>query len=87
MENGGHSLFEFISSAHQIIDAGHMDVSEWHKFVKIVFKQMIECIQYLHSLNICHFDISLENFLINNDIELLTYFDAHGVENNIFRKR
>eukprot|EP00483_Globobulimina_turgida_P001364 UN01366 len=27
---------------------------------------MVECVAFIHSKNVCHFDISLENFLIND---------------------
>ena len=66
MEDGGDGLFEFIVKAHHFIQSGEITISEWHKVVKIIFKQMIECIEYIHSQNVCHFDISLENFLIND---------------------
>jgi len=65
MEDGGHSLFEFTQSAHQCIEAGQLSIAEWHKMVKVIFKQMVECVEYIHSKNVCHFDISIENFLLN----------------------
>ena len=75
MENGGNNLFQFIQRIHKFIVCGHLKIKEWHKLAKIIFKQMIECIEYLHSINICHFDISLENFLIS-DINIVIY-DGH----------
>ena len=36
------------------------------KVTKVIFAQMVECVAYLHSRNICHFDVSLENFVISN---------------------
>ena len=67
MEDGGdQSLFEFVFNAHNLIQKGYLELTEWHKVVKIIFKQMIECIKYIHSKNVCHFDISLENWLIND---------------------
>ena len=66
MEDGGGGLFDFVFKAHQLIKTGDIQISEWHKVVKIMFKQMIDCIQYIHCKNVCHFDISLENFLIND---------------------
>eukprot|EP00484_Ammonia_sp_Unknown_P000853 CAMPEP_0197021808 /NCGR_PEP_ID=MMETSP1384-20130603/2718_1 /TAXON_ID=29189 /ORGANISM="Ammonia sp." /LENGTH=329 /DNA_ID=CAMNT_0042449719 /DNA_START=91 /DNA_END=1080 /DNA_ORIENTATION=+ len=65
-EHGGSSLFEFVNKAHRFIRAGKIELSHWHKIVKVIFKQMIECIAYLHSKRVCHLDISLENFLIND---------------------
>jgi len=66
MEDGGSSLFSFIQKVHSIIQAGNLEISHWMEVCKIIFKQMIECIEYIHSKNICHMDISLENFLIND---------------------
>ena len=70
MEDGGHSLFDFVAKAHRFIENGQIEILEWQRIVKIIFKQMIECIEYVHNQNICHFDISLENFLIN-DIDVV----------------
>eukprot|EP01084_Bolivina_argentea_P050214 92333_1 len=68
MEDGGTSLWDFISDAHGLINQGQITIKEWHRVCKIIFKQMIECIEYIHSQNVCHFDISLENMVIN-DVE------------------
>eukprot|EP00488_Nonionellina_sp_1-RS-2012_P002384 TRINITY_DN4550_c0_g1_i1.p1 TRINITY_DN4550_c0_g1~~TRINITY_DN4550_c0_g1_i1.p1 ORF type:complete len:179 (-),score=46.02 TRINITY_DN4550_c0_g1_i1:454-990(-) len=40
---------------------------------------MIECIDYIHSKNVAHFDISLENWLIN-DVEVDVHRTANGKE-------
>ena len=66
MEDGGHSLFEFNLKVHEYINVRKIEISEWHKLVKIIFKQMVECLEYIHSKFVCHFDISLENILIND---------------------
>eukprot|EP01084_Bolivina_argentea_P007324 13760_1 len=66
MEYGGESLFDFVTKAHQLIKRGVIDRENWNKMVIVIFKQMIECISYIHSKNVAHFDISLENFLIND---------------------
>ena len=66
MEDGGASLFHFVENAHKWIKAKVLDIPHWIEVVKVIFKQMIECIAFIHSKNICHFDISLENFVINN---------------------
>eukprot|EP01084_Bolivina_argentea_P080926 146556_1 len=68
-EYGGTRLFDFIVNVHHFISMGRLAISEWHRVCKIIFKQMIECIEYCHSKNVCHFDISLENFLIS-DIQI-----------------
>eukprot|EP01083_Nonionella_stella_P070758 189465_1 len=66
MEDGGSSLFSFVTKAHQLLQSGSMDHDHWHQIVKIIFKQMVESVSYIHSKNVCHFDISLENFLISD---------------------
>ena len=66
LEDGRHGLFNFVSKAHKLISIGHLDVTEWHKAVKVIFKQLIECVDFMHNHNVCHFDISLENIVIND---------------------
>ena len=66
MEDGGVSLFDFVKKAHRFIQCGQLKLTEWHKVVRVLTKQMIECVSFLHSLNVVHFDISLENWLIND---------------------
>ena len=75
MEHGGHMLFDFVVRVHQYIQSGKLSISEWHKCVKIIFNQIVDAVQYIHTKNVCHFDISLENLLIN-DIECIV--DKHG---------
>eukprot|EP01083_Nonionella_stella_P020591 57096_1 len=82
MEHGGDSLFNFIVKGHQCLSQGHITLDEWHRFCKFAFKQMIECIQYIHSKNVVHFDISLENFLIN-DVRIVILSNKNGKVNKI----
>ena len=65
-EDGGQSLFSFVAKAHQIIESGRITINEWHKMVQVIFKQMLIAIEYLHNKRICHYDISLENFVLND---------------------
>jgi len=65
LEDGGDSLFDFVSKAHRLIAAGSIKVAEWMRVVRVIFQQMVEAVDFMHSMNICHFDISLENVLIN----------------------
>ena len=78
MEDGGDSaLFHFVENAHKLIKAKILDIPHWIEVVKVIFKQMIECIEFIHSKNICHFDISLENFVINSvDVHWRVYMEA-----------
>ena len=66
MEHGGFSLFDFVKKMHKFIEMDKMDIDECKSISRIIFKQMIEAIDYIHSLNIAHMDISLENWLIND---------------------
>lgn len=60
MEDGGQSLLVFVQKAYKMLQRNKLDISEWLKVCRLLFKQMIECIEYIHSKNIAHFDISLE---------------------------
>jgi len=64
-EDGGNlNLFQFAQKIHEHLSAGTMQIASWHKLVFIIFNQMVSAIEFLHSHSICHFDVSLENFLI-----------------------
>eukprot|EP01083_Nonionella_stella_P080408 220997_1 len=77
MEDGGGSLIALVQKAHRSIRSGHLGINEWKKVQKIIMKQMVEAVEYLHNHNICHFDISLENFVINDlEIEVDEYEDG-----------
>ena len=60
-----------------MIHKGNIQISEWHRTVKVIFKQMIESLEYIHSKDVCHFDISLENYLIN-DPDVYVTKDHHA---------
>jgi len=65
MEDGGYGLFGFVQKAHGLIKSGILMVREWQRMIALIFKQMLEAIEFAHSKGVCHFDISLENFVIN----------------------
>eukprot|EP01084_Bolivina_argentea_P119723 212254_1 len=81
MEHGGNCLLDFVKTAHRCISAGCLDISEWHKIVKLIFAQMIECVAYLHGKGVCHFDLSLENFLINE--VSIALIETHGQQSKM----
>eukprot|EP01083_Nonionella_stella_P078091 213506_1 len=86
MQDGGTSLFNFVRKAHRWIERGNLDIDEWHRICKVIFKQMMESIEYIHRNNVCHFDISLENFLVNKDVTIDVYpnqkmrFDTDSIQ-------
>eukprot|EP01083_Nonionella_stella_P070198 187720_1 len=69
MEDAGHSLFDFVTQAHALVKARKIDIRHWQRVCHMILRQMIECIDYIHSRKVAHFDISLENWLIN-DVEI-----------------
>ena len=69
MANAGTGLFHFVKKAHSLIEHGRISISEWHRVVKFIFNQMIEAVDFIHRHNVCHFDISLENF-VTNDVQI-----------------
>eukprot|EP01083_Nonionella_stella_P072305 194844_1 len=78
LSDGGSSLFDFVFKAHHLIHRGDIEMAEWHKACKVIFKQMIDFVEYIHSMNVCHFDISLENFLINTNVGVKIKHYPHG---------
>ena len=57
MQNGGSGSFEFVQKAISLISEGDISVIEWQKAGKIIFKQMIQAITYIHGQNVWHFAI------------------------------
>jgi len=80
MEHCGQSLFAFTRRAHEWIIARKLSILEWLKVVRVIFQQMVHCVQFAHSKNICHFDVSLENFLIDDTafVNLMENGDARS---------
>jgi len=66
MEDGGHSLLALVRRAHQLIKMKTLQITEWQRVCRVMYQQMVESVAYLHSHNVCHFDLSIENFLIND---------------------
>eukprot|EP01083_Nonionella_stella_P173586 599267_1 len=67
MENGGSNLFAFVKRCHQLIENGLLPLSEWRSFCKKAMQQMVELLDWMHNtMQCCHLDISLENFVIHN---------------------
>jgi len=70
MSDGGHSLFDFNLKVHEYIESSKIQIAHWHKLVKVLLRRMLDCLEFIHSMKVCHFDVSLENFLINDlDVE------------------
>eukprot|EP01083_Nonionella_stella_P069497 185278_1 len=65
-QDGGHSLFNFVETSHKLLKSGRIEIRHWKEVVKVVFKRLVECVAFIHSHNVCHNDLSLENILIND---------------------
>eukprot|EP01083_Nonionella_stella_P089302 249146_1 len=84
MEDGGVPLFDFIMKAHKLIAQNKITFAHWKKVSEIIIRQMIEAIAFIHSKNVCHFDISLENFVINDvAVDIIRRADAETIEFNM----
>ena len=40
-------------------------------FVKVIFKNILEIIDKIHNINICHLDLKLQNILLDNDYNII----------------
>ena len=45
------------------------------EIVKVMFKEMLTAVEYIHSIGFIHRDIKLENFLIGSDINDIKLID------------
>ena len=84
LEYGGISLFDYILNNLPLI----WDINKWKNHVRILFKQMVLYINWLHSNNVCHLDISIENCVINRDTNIVSFIDfglSHKFDNNSFK--
>lgn len=59
---GGNSLDQFIKSKPE----GHLSERQ----AKLIFKQILDAVKYLHEKNITHRDIKAENILLNKHLNL-----------------
>ena len=64
MQNGGNSLFDHVKYCHKLINNNQLSIHEYKNHCKIIFKQICNIVNWIHSNDVCHMDISLENTLI-----------------------
>jgi len=82
----GGDFFAFIHSQHQAMESGKVSPKQhdqWESRMRRVFYQIGSAIKWLHSHNVCHLDLSLENALIDHqdtlkiiDFGLAQYFGS-----------
>jgi len=78
LEDGGRSLYNFIVEMHDFVDRGYLRTAELHRLVRVIVCRMVECVEYLHARRTCHFDLSLENFLISDELLNVDFDTARG---------
>jgi len=85
MEHGGINFFDFVVECHKAIESKKLSINEWQRVSRILFKQMVEFVDWLHTkMGICHLDISLENLLIK-EVSVYTDRTIKGEEEIFFR--
>lgn len=78
----GKSLFDIIMDPEYTAD---------EQFIKSIFRQLIEVIEYIHSKNICHRDIKPENIIVDesNNLKLIDFgfcvfeADTNSIKNKL----
>eukprot|EP01083_Nonionella_stella_P187567 689477_1 len=71
MGHGGSDMFDFIVSCHDLIISNKLSIREWRRHIKFMFAQMVLFIAWMHKeQNCCNLDISLENLLISDTVNI-----------------
>ncbi|ARF09690.1 serine/threonine protein kinase [Indivirus ILV1] len=79
----GYNLSEYIKIYGDLLE----------KDIKYIFNQLVDALIFLHSYNILHCDLKLENIIINHkkeikvidfDLSIICYNDEGYISNNIF---
>jgi len=79
MKFGGYSYWNWVAKSHTALRRGKILIKNWQIHCKILFKQMIIFLKWLHNKMLCcHLDISLENLLIKDTIVYNGVFIEHG---------
>mmetsp|Transcript_101853 Transcript_101853/g.124655 ORF Transcript_101853/g.124655 Transcript_101853/m.124655 type:complete len:313 (+) Transcript_101853:37-975(+) len=79
MDYCGIDMFDYVKMNISKVELGILKPESWANHVRILFKQMVDIIHFLHNIaHVCHKDISIENFLINNCVIKDGKFISHG---------
>eukprot|EP00484_Ammonia_sp_Unknown_P027794 CAMPEP_0197042956 /NCGR_PEP_ID=MMETSP1384-20130603/19257_1 /TAXON_ID=29189 /ORGANISM="Ammonia sp." /LENGTH=345 /DNA_ID=CAMNT_0042474165 /DNA_START=25 /DNA_END=1062 /DNA_ORIENTATION=- len=70
MENGGSPMFDFVANAHRCLDHHTLRNTNWKKVTRAILKQIVEGVAFMHSQNVCAFDISIENMTLAKDLSI-----------------
>lgn len=83
MERGEYELYKYNANIHirlryhlNTADDGESQalISDHHKEVSRLYREIIDGVAYLHKNNICHCDLSLENIVVvNNSIRIIDF--------------
>jgi len=72
---GGINFFQYITDQHKLIKNGKLSLKIWKIKCKKYFCQIINTINWIHSLGICHLDISLENMCLDTKNDYVNIID------------
>ncbi len=84
-------IFEYYENNLLSLTKDSKFVSKFHeKSIKIIFKEILSGLEYLHSINIIHRDLKPENILINNkgklviaDFDLARHLDGGSLSKGV----
>jgi len=73
--------------AEQNVQVKHQKLQEWHNQVRNWIRKILEALKFMHERNICHRDISLENFVLCKGmiVKVIDFGLAHEYEDGNFR--
>jgi len=72
----GGELFEYVKNVHTQLMAKYAfeqqnlpqeilkEPTDWIKLVRDMFRQIVDCVSWMHKKKVCHLDLSLENTMI-----------------------
>jgi len=79
MQDGGMSFLDYINTAQKSISQNKLSIHEWRKHCKMIFRQMVTFIHWLHNTaKYAHMDISLENLTIKDYVIKNGKYVNHG---------
>ena len=60
------SLQSWVTSQSRLAQRPMKENNEWTLMVKTMFRQLVDCVKWMHDRGVCHLDLSLENSMIHD---------------------
>lgn len=60
------SLQSWVTSQSRMAQRAMKENNEWTLMVKTMFRQLVDCVAWMHARGVCHLDLSLENSMIHD---------------------